>query len=269
MKVAFIGGGTMGEAIASSLLGNGTTSRSDISISEPVADRRDYLKNKYGVTVTGSSRNAVRGAEVVLMSVKPQSLPEVLGQMEGSVGPEQLVLSIIAGTKISTLRDGLKHNAIVRSMPNTPAQIGMGMTVWTAAPEVTESQKDTARTILAVMGKEIYVKDEKTIDMATAVSGSGPAYYFLFAEAWTDAAVNLGLPREMAKSMVLQTMLGSARLIEKSGKEPAELRQMVTSKGGTTAAALGVFEDGDFKNLIARAVEAAYRRARELGGEKA
>ena len=104
--------------------------------------------------------------------------------------------------------------------------------------------------------------------MATAVSGSGPAYFFLFAEAWTDAAVNLGLPRETAKAMVLQTMLGSAHLIEKSGKEPAELRQMVTSKGGTTAAALGVFEECDFKNLVARAIEAAYKRARELGGEK-
>ena len=259
----------MGEAIASALLGKGTSSPSEISISEPVAERRDYLKKKYGVTVTGSSRDAVRGADVVLMSVKPQSLPEVLAQMEGAVRSDQLVLSIIAGAKISTIREGLKHGSIVRSMPNTAAQIGMGMTVWTATSEVTPAQRDSARAILAVMGKEIYVDDEKSIDMATAVSGSGPAYYFLFAEAWTDAAVNLGLPREMAKAMVLQTMLGSARLIETSGKEPAELRQMVTSKGGTTAAALGVFEAGDFKNLIAKAIEAAYKRARELGGEKA
>jgi len=268
MKIAFIGGGTMGEAIASALLGKGTSSPSEISISEPVAERRDYLKKKHGVTVTGSSRDAVRGADVVLMSVKPQSLPEVLAQMEGAVRSDQLVLSIIAGAKISTIREGLKHGSIVRSMPNTAAQIGMGMTVWTATSEVTPSQKDSARAILAVMGKEIYVDDEKSIDMATAVSGSGPAYYFLFAEAWTDAAVNLGLPREMAKAMVLQTMLGSARLIETSGKEPAELRQMVTSQGGTTAAALGIFEAGDFKNLVARAIEAAYKRARELGGEK-
>jgi pyrroline-5-carboxylate reductase len=269
MRIAFIGGGTMGEAIASALLAKGTSSPSEISISEPVAERRDYLKRKHGVNVTGSSRDAVRGAEVVLMSVKPQSLPEVTSQMQGSVEPGQLVLSIIAGVKISTLREGLKHSAIVRSMPNTPAQIGMGMTVWTATSEVTPAQKDAARAILAVMGKQIYVDDEKSIDVATAVSGSGPAYYFLFAEAWTDAAVNLGLPRETAKAMVLQTMLGSARLMETSGKEPAELRQMVTSKGGTTAAALGVFETGNFKNLVASAIEAAYKRARELGGEKA
>ncbi len=259
----------MGEAIASALLAKGTSSSSEISVSEPVAERRSYLARKYGVKVTGSSSDAVSGADVVLMSVKPQSLPEVLGQMEGAVRPGQLVLSIIAGAKISAIKDGLKHDAIVRSMPNTPAQIGMGMTVWTATPEVTPAQKDAAKTILAVMGKEIYVNDEKSIDMATAVSGSGPAYYFLFAEAWTDAAVNLGLPREMAKAIVLQTMLGSARLIETSGKEPAELRHMVTSKGGTTAAALGVFEAGDFKSLVARAIEAAYKRARELGGEKA
>jgi pyrroline-5-carboxylate reductase len=268
MKIAFIGGGTMGEAIASALLAKGTSSPTDIFVSEPVPERRDYLKNRYGVKVTGSSKEAVGGAEVILMSIKPQSLLEALPDLAGGIKPSQLVLSIIAGAKIATLRDGLGHKPIVRSMPNTPAQIGEGVTVWTATPEVTEAQKDAARAILSVMGKELYVNDEKSIDMATAVSGSGPAYFFLFAEAWTDAAVNLGLPRETAKAMVLQTMLGSAHLIEKSGKEPAELRQMVTSKGGTTAAALGVFEEGDFKNLVARAIEAAYKRARQLGGEK-
>ena len=166
------------------------------------------------------------------------------------------------------MRDGLKHKRIVRSMPNTPAQIGEGMTVWTATQEVDERQRKAARSILAVMGKEIFVEDEQAIDMATAVSGSGPAYFFLFVEALIDAAVGVGLPRPMARTMVLQTMLGAGRLIEKSGTEPAELRRMVTSKGGTTAEALRVFEEGNFSPLVVRAVAAAHRRARELGGEK-
>ena len=202
------------------------------------------------------------------MAVKPQSLPDLLPGMAGSLASPQLVLSIMAGATIATLRDGLKHKALVRSMPNTPAQIGMGMTVWTATGEVTEKQKGMARTILSVMGKELYVDDERSINMATAVSGSGPAYFFLFAEAMTDAAVNLGVPRDMAKAMVLQTMIGSAHLMESTGAEAADLRQSVTSKGGTTAAALGVFEEEGLKNIVARAVDAAYKRARELGGRR-
>jgi pyrroline-5-carboxylate reductase len=269
MRVSFIGGGTMGEAIASALLHKKACQASDISVSEPVDDRRNYLAQKYGVRVTASSREAIAGADVILMSVKPQTVPDVLRQMSGIVKPDQLVLSIMAGVKIGTLRDGLLINRIVRSMPNTPAQIGMGMTVWTATPEVGEPQKGLARTILSVMGKELYVHDEDSIDMATAISGSGPAYCFLLAEAWIDAAVKLGFERDAAKALVLQTMLGSAHLIEQSGKEPAELRQMVTSKGGTTAAALATFEAGDFSDLVARAIESAYRRARELGGQKA
>ncbi len=258
----------MGEAIASALLSKGASTPSDISVSEPVEARRHYLKQKYAVEVTGSSKQAAVGADVVLMSIKPQSLTEALPDLEGNLKPSQLVLSIIAGAKIATLRDGLRHRPIVRSMPNTPAQIGLGMTVWTATPEVTGTKRENAKIILSVMGKELYVNDEKSIDMATAVSGSGPAYFFLFVEALTDAAVNLGLPRDIAKTLVVQTMLGSEHLIEKSGREPSELRQMVTSKGGTTAAALGVFEAGDFRNLVARAIEAAYKRARELGGEQ-
>ncbi len=268
MKIAFIGGGTMGEAIASAMLNKGAATPSEISVSEPMEERRDYLKRKYGLRVTGSSKEAVAMADVVLMSIKPQSLPEALPAMAGVLKPSQLVLSIIAGARIATLRDGLHHQFIVRSMPNTPAQIGLGMTVWTATPEVTAAQKKNARAILSVMGREIYVNDETSIDMATAVSGSGPAYFFLFVESLTDAAVKLGLPRETAKTLVIQTMLGSERLIEQSGKEPSELRQMVTSKGGTTAAALGIFEAGDFRNLVAKAIEAAYKRARELGGDK-
>ncbi len=268
MKVSFIGGGNMGEAIVAALINNHTCKPVDICVSEPLDARRDYLKQKYGIMVTAANREAVGGTEVVVMSIKPQALPGVMPELAGALQPGQLVLSIMAGATISTLRVGLQHQRIIRSMPNTPAQIGMGMTVWTATPEVTVEQKEAARNILSVMGKEIYVEEERTVDKATAVHGSGPAYFFLFVEALIDAAVNIGLPREISRSLVLQTMLGAGNLIEKSGKEPGELRQMVTSKGGTTAAALQVFQEGEFNILVAKAIEAAYKRSRELGGEK-
>ncbi len=153
-------------------------------------------------------------------------------------------------------------------MPNTPAQIGEGISVWTATTEVSEQLRGWASSILGAMGKQIYLDDEQHIDMATAVSGSGPAYFFLFVEALVEAAVHIGLPRHVAQELVLQTMLGSAHLIPESGKEPAELRRMVTSPGGTTAEALLELEKGEFANLIAKAVNAAYNKAKRLGGEQ-
>jgi pyrroline-5-carboxylate reductase len=176
------------------------------------------------------------------------------------------VLSIVAGAKIDTLSKGLKHGAVVRAMPNTPAQIGEGMSVWTATAEVTEQQKASAKAILGAMGKELYVDDESYLDMATAVSGSGPAYFFLMVEALVDAAVKIGLPRDIARELVLQTMLGSAKFIQQSGEEPAELRRKVTSPGGTTAEALLRLEKGRFSQLLIEAVKAAYDKAKRLGG---
>ena len=268
MKISFIGGGNMGEAIISALLSKKVTLPENITVSDAIEARREHLAQMHGVNVTPSNFEAIQGTDVIVFAVKPQSLSDVMTDLTGHLRGAQVLLSIVAGARIATLSDGLRHRRIVRSMPNTPAQIGEGMTVWTATEEVTEGQKKEARSILGVMGKEIFVEDEKMIDMATAVSGSGPAYFFLFIEALTDAAVNVGLPREMAKTMVLQTMLGSGRLIEKSGTEPAELRRMVTSKGGTTEQALRVFEEEEFTILVAKAVDAAYTRARQLGGEK-
>lgn len=259
----------MGEAIVSALLSKGVSSSSEISVSEVVHDRRTYLNQKHGINVTGAHDEAMAGAEVVITAIKPQSVAAALPDMAASIKPEQLVLSIMAGVKISTLRSGLRHEQIVRSMPNTPAQIGEGMTVWTATREVTEGQKASARAILRVMGKEVYVDDENMVDMSTAVSGSGPAYFFLFLEALVNAAENIGIPRDMAGQMALQTMLGAGRLVESTGSMPADLRRMVTSPGGTTAEALRVFEEGDFNDLVGRAVDAAYRKARILGGEQA
>ncbi len=220
------------------------------------------------MTVTSDNRQAVDKSEVVVLAIKPQNLAEVMAELSGQLKPIQLVLSIIAGTTIQTLSSGLDHNRIVRAMPNTPAQIGEGISVWTATPEVTASQKGWVSSILGATGQEIYVDDEKYIDMATAVSGSGPAYFFLFVEALVEAAVSIGLPRAVAQELALQTMLGSGHLIKQSGKEPAELRRMVTSPGGTTAEALLQLEKGGFPDLIRQAVRAAYEKAKSLGNEQ-
>ena len=266
MKIAFIGGGNMGEAMLAAVLDKGLSKPKTIVVSDIVEARLKHLEQRYSVAVTGSNRQAVGMGEVIVLAVKPQNLAEVMSELGGQLKPTQLVLSIIAGAKIITLRQGLKHSRIVRAMPNTPAQIGEGISVWTATVKVTEEQRGWASAILGAMGGEIYVANERYIDMATAVSGSGPAYFFLFLESLVDAAVGIGLPRDMALELVLQTMLGSGHLVQRSGKEPAELRRMVTSPGGTTAKALLQFEKGKFTELVKQAVKAAYNKARELGG---
>ncbi len=265
MKIAFIGGGNMGEAMLSALLEKGLSAPQAISVSDVVEARRRHLKQKYGVIAVSSNSSAVTGSDVVVLAIKPQNLAEILAELGGQLEPAQLVLSIIAGARVDTLRRGLKHDCIVRAMPNTPAQIGEGMSVWTATTGVTEQQKAWAGSILGAMGREIYVDDEKYIDMATAVSGSGPAYVFLFMESLVEAAVHIGLPRDMAQEVVLQTVLGSGHFAQKSGKELAELRRMVTSPGGTTAEAMLQFEKGEFTGLVRKAVAAAFDRAKELG----
>ncbi len=255
----------MGEAIVAAVLAKSLAVPRDICVSDISDTRREYLQKQYGVVVTANNREAMADRDVLVLAVKPQNLADVLSDLKGSIRPVQLVLSIVAGVKIETIVDGLGHKSVVRCMPNTPAQIGFGMSAWTATPRVTETQKEQSKAILGAMGKEIYFEDEECIDIATAVSGSGPAYCFLFAEALVDAAVSIGLSVEEACEMVSQTMLGSVHLMQQSGKPPAELRRNVTSPGGTTESALKVFEEGGFRRLIENAVKAAYRRARELG----
>jgi len=265
MNIAFIGGGNMGEAILSAVLDKGLSTPQAVSVSDISEARRQYLKQKHGVTVMSDNLEAIDGADVVILAIKPQNLTGVMAGLNGQFKPNQLVLSIIAGARIDTLCQGLDHRRIVRVMPNTPAQIGEGMSAWTATPEVTGQQKEWAGAILGAMGREIYVDDEKYIDMVTAVSGSGPAYVFLFIEALVDAAVHIGLSRATAQELVLQTILGSGHFLQKSGKEPAELRRMVTSPGGTTAEALAQLEKGKFNELIKQAIIAAYSKAKKLG----
>jgi len=265
MKIAFVGGGNMGEAMLSAILEKGLSTPQAISVSDIDEARLKHLEQKYSVAVMGSNRLAADRGDVVILAIKPQNLAEVMAELGGQLKPEQLVLYIIAGARIDTLRLGLKHSCIVRAMPNTPAQIGEGMSVWTATTEVTEQQKAWAGSILGAIGKEIYVDDEKYIVMATAVSGSGPAYVFLFMESLVDAAVHIGLSYDMAQELVLETLLGSGHFIQRSDKSLAELRRMVTSPGGTTAEALLQLEKGGFSNLVMQAVSAAYNKAKRLG----
>ncbi|MFB0559451.1 MAG: pyrroline-5-carboxylate reductase [Dehalococcoidales bacterium] len=265
MKITIVGGGNMGEAMLSAILEKGLSLPQATSVSDIDEARRQYLGQKYGVAVTGSNRLAVTRGDVVLFAIKPQNLAAVMTELNGQLKSTQLVLSIIAGARINTLCLGLNHKCVVRAMPNMPARIGEGISVWTATAEVTEQQKEWASSILGTMGKAIYVDDEKYIDMATAVSGSGPAYFFLMVEALVDAAVNIGLSRDMAQELVLQTILGSGRVLQKSDKSAAELRRMVTSPGGTTAEALSQFEKGGFNDLVLQAVRAAYDKAKRLG----
>ena len=265
MKIAFIGGGNMGEATLAAILGKKLAISKDITVSDVSEARRQTLSQKYSINVSPDNIPSISGKDVIILAVKPQILAAVMAELKGQFKPDQLVVSIIAGARIDTIQQGLNHDAIVRSMPNTPAQIGEGVTAWTATKEATEQQKKTAGAILGAMGKEFYVSDEDVIDMATAVSGSGPAYLFLFVESMVDAAVKIGLPREMAKEMVVGTVLGSGHLITHSGKEPADLRRSVTSPGGTTAEAIRKFEEGGFSELIYQAIKAAYDKAQKLG----
>ncbi|TEU03505.1 MAG: pyrroline-5-carboxylate reductase [Dehalococcoidia bacterium] len=266
MKIAFIGGGVMGDAMIRGILNKGLTTPQDIIVNDVSAARLASLKKEYRVRVTDDYGIAVKGSNIVVIAVKPQNLAELMPELEGRFTRGQLVLSIVAGAAMATIAKGLEHRSVVRAMPNTPAQIGQGMSVWTASSEVSQRQKGTARSILGALGREIYVPDEKYIDMATAVSGSGPAYIFLVIEALVDAAVKIGLPHEMVEELVVQTVLGAARLAQETGQHPKELRDRVTSPGGTTAQGLLKLEEGGLRDLLLRAVIAAYEKAKELSG---
>jgi len=263
MRIAFIGGGTMGEAIVRCLLSKDIAKPADVVISDVSQSRRELLSREYGVSTLADNRKAIEGADLIILAVKPQDLAQAVEEIKNPA-PQQLVLSIVAGASLSTLQHGLKHTCIIRAMPNMPAQISEGMTVWTATAQVSQGQKEIARSILGSMGEELYVNDEKYLDMATALSGSGPAYVFLFIEALIDAGVHIGLPRNMAEKLAIQTIIGSTHAVQKTGKHPAELRNMVTSPGGTTVEALLQLEKGNFRSILLEAVAAAYNKAKRL-----
>ncbi|HML40862.1 MAG TPA: pyrroline-5-carboxylate reductase [Bellilinea sp.] len=267
-KIAIIGPGVMAEAIISGLTRNQIIPASAIIAAGPEASRGKELVDLYGIGFTTENSQAVDQAEIIILSVKPQKLTGVLNGLRGKLHPDALVISIIAGASIDTIRKGLMHDVIVRAMPNTPAQIGQGISVWTYSTDVTDEQKLLAQEILRALGQEIMLEEESYLDMATALSGSGPAYVFLFMEALIDAGVHLGFPRRIAEQLVLQTLRGSVEYYAEKKDHPAELRNEVTSPGGTSAAALYYLEKAGFRTAISRAIWAAYERSQELGKGK-
>ncbi len=265
MPISFVGGGKMGEAIVSGILEAGVAAGRDVRIAEPVEARRDYLSKKLGVEVRPAAADVLDGADLVVLAVQPKDLAAVMRDVGPGLTDGQVVVSIVAGAVMNTLLDGLGHDAVIRVMPNTPAQIGAGMTVWTASSAVPEAQMEATRRILQTLGEELYVADERLVDMATALSASGPAYVFLFIEALIDAGVYLGMPRDMARKLTLQTVAGSTRLVDETALHPAQLKDMVTSPGGTTIEALRTFERGRFRATVIDAVKAAYEKSQALG----
>jgi pyrroline-5-carboxylate reductase len=265
--IATVGSGVMAEAMIAGLLRGNLVTPDQVVASHPRVERRDELARLYGIRTVASNAEAVEAADVILLAIKPQMLAKVGREIGPHLRDDQLVLSVIAGATTAALEGFLGHRRIVRSMPNTPARLGRGMTVWYATPETTADQRVQASALLAALGAELEVDDEKFVAMATAVSGTGPTYVFLVMEALIDAAVHLGFPRHIAHDLVVETLEGSTYFAKQSGDHPAVLRNMVTSPGGTSAAALHELESGRLRTVLSEAVWAAYRRTIELGDQ--
>lgn len=263
--ITFIGPGVMAEAMISGIIRQSVALPAQINTSGPREERMQELKNRYGTNPFTDNRLSIQNADVVVLSVKPQRLERVLNALKDSLAQKTLVISIVAGASIPSIQKGLGHQNVVRAMPNTPAQIGEGITVWAAATSVDAEQKELACQILKALGEEVFVEEESYLDMATALSGTGPAYVFLFLEAMIDAGVHLGLPRRIAEQLVVQTLKGSVDYYQINKAHPATLRNQVTSPGGTSAAALYYLEKAGFRTAISRAIWAAYERSLELG----
>ncbi len=266
-RLAFVGVGVMAEAVISGLLRRGLVSPPQVAGSHPRAARREELAGRYGIRVFEDNREAALGSTVLVVAVKPQRAARVLGELRGACAEGQLVLSVVAGLRAATIAETIQHPSVVRAMPNTPAQIGRGITAWTATPEVTERQLAEVRALLGALGREMYVETENMIDMATALSATGPTYVFMMMEALVDAGVHMGFSRHVAQELVTQTMLGSVLFARESHKHPAELRNMVTSPGGTSAEAIYQMEKGSLRTVLSKAVYAAYQRAVALGAK--
>lgn len=267
MRIGFIGGGVMGEAFIKSLINKEISKAGDISVSDVSQPRKDYLKKTYGIKTVASNLACIKNADVVVLAIKPQDAARAMQELKKKFVSGQLVISIMAGITLDTLCQDLAHDKIVRSMPNMPAQIGEGITAWVHTEGITRQQKKLAQKLLSALGEETLFNHEKYMDMATAISGCGPAYIYLIIETLTDAGVHIGLTRAMAEKLAVETTIGSARSIKVLQKHPAELRNMVTSPGGITAEGLLQLENGGLRSLILKAVIATYEKARKMGSK--
>lgn len=266
LKIAFLGGGAMGEAIIKALIGRAAFHASHILVSEPDEGRRNTLRDRYGIHTYVHNAECAREADILVLAVKPQVMSMALADVRAALRKDALVFSIAAGITIDAIRSGLHgEQPVVRTIPNTPAQIGQGMTAWLATPNVSAPQLDLAKLVLSAMGADVRVDKESQIDMATAINGSGPGFLFLLMEAMIDGAVHLGFMRPVAEQLVMQTFKGSVEYALQSPLHLAQLRNQVTSAGGTTAAGIYELEKAGVRTALADAIWAAYRRSVELG----
>eukprot|EP00048_Salpingoeca_helianthica_P025112 m.37815 g.37815 ORF g.37815 m.37815 type:complete len:361 (+) comp9874_c1_seq1:150-1232(+) len=265
-KVAVVGAGKMAEAMIGGMLRSEAIEPSRIVAADVNADRLEFFRQTFGVDITHDNIGAIKDAQVVLLAIKPQTMPYLLPQVHNKFRDDALIISIVAGHTAADISNGSGVRAVVRSMPNTPALVGKSMTVWTSNHGVTDAQKRETQAVLGSFGSELYVNDETYLDMATALSGTGPAYFFMIIEAMIDAGVHIGFPRDVARMLVLKTIEGTAQLALNSANHPARLRNDITSPGGTSASALYEIERGGLRTVIGDAVWAAYRRSLEMGG---
>jgi pyrroline-5-carboxylate reductase len=267
-KISFIGGGKMGSALIKGILSRNLIAPEKVTVSDVVMEQLEGLRKTFGVSVTKDNKKAVRDADIIILAVKPQNMAEVLEGISGSIDKGKLIISIAAGISTGFIEEYLKKGArVMRVMPNTPALIGEGAAAIARGSAATDEDFSFTRHIFEAVGITVAVKEE-LMDAVTGLSGSGPAYVFVIIDALADAGVNMGLGRDIALKLSAQTLLGAAKLCLKGDKHPAELRDMVTSPGGTTIAGLQAIEEGKLRATMMAAVQAATLRAKELGKKK-
>ena len=263
MKIGFIGGGNMAEALIKGARGKGQGARDEILVSEPREERRRYLEQSYGIKTTASNKDVASSCNIIILAVKPQNMETALNEIKDSITEDKTVVSIAAGITLAYLSSRLKTKKLVRVMPNTPALVQKGMTVMSLCECLPDTTMSAVREIFMSVG-EVLTLPEKYMNAVTAVSGSGPAFFAFFIEAMIEGGINIGLDENDARTLAVQTAIGTSELLE-SGMSPSKLREMVTSPGGTTAAGLRAFEEKGFKDTVSFAIEAAKNRAEELG----
>lgn len=265
MNILIIGGGNMGYTFARSFLDAHIIRPKDLTILEVNPERIAYLKERNAGTIVSEAGDFIDQIDLIVLAVKPQDAPKLCAYLRPFVTPDKLVLSIMAGVRLESIEANLNVQKIIRAMPNLPAQVGMGMTAFTAKEEVSRKELIEVQNLLSTTGRAIYFDDERMIDAATALSGSGPAYVYYFMQAMINAGIELGFKESQAELLVWQTFMGAMHLHNKNNLSPEEWIARVSSKGGTTEAAVTIFKNKELEQTIQEGIKAAFKRAVELG----
>jgi len=264
IKMGFVGGGMMAEAMLKGMLEKGIVAKESVTIAEIVEGRRNYMAETYSVNVTGSVKECFGASDVVVLAVKPQSLDSAAEEATQCNYDKKLIISILAGKTLADIQSKIPGCRLARVMPNTPAMVGCGASAYVLSPNCTDEHAANVESILSAFGIAERLSDEKLMDAVTGLSGSGPAYVYLLIEAMSDGGVRMGLPRAIATRLAAQTVLGAGQMVINTGKHPGELKDAVTSPAGTTIAGVGALEAGAFRGTVMSAVEAATKRSQEL-----